>query len=96
MAILGPKKPTILLSRVSRYEIPYLVSKNHVHTSTYGTNWVKTKISGGHSPDPTLKIAVLGPKKPKNCLIYYYRYLKKWFYKKFSLVKVAQKNFFLE
>ena len=59
-------------------------------------NCVKTKVIGGHSPDPTQEMAVLGPKKPKNGLIYYYRYLKKWFYKKFSLVKVAQKNFFLE
>ena len=55
--------------RVSRYEIPYLVSKNHVHTSTYGKNCVKTKVIGGHSPDPTQKMAVLGPKKPKNGLI---------------------------
>ena len=59
-------------------------------------NWVKTKVSGGHSPDPTQKMAVLGPKKPQNDPIYYYRYLKKWFYKKFSLVKIALKIFFQE
>ena len=95
MAVLGPKKAYYTTEyRVSRYEIPYLVCKNHVHTSTYGSNWAKSKVSGGHSPDPTLKMAVLGPKKPKNCLIYYYRYLKKWVYEKVSLAKVPLKKFF--
>ena len=67
---------------------------HHVHTFTYGKNWVKIKVSGGHSPDPTPKMAVLGPKMSKNGLIYYYRYLKKWFYEKVYLAKVPLKNFF--
>ena len=82
--------------RVSKDEIPNLLSKNHVHASTYGKNWVKSKVSGGHSPDPTQKMAVLGPKKPKNGLIYYYRYLEKWFYEKVYLAKVSLNNFFCE
>ena len=59
-------------------------------------NWAKSKFIGGHSPDPTPKEAILAPKKPKNDLICYCRYLKKWVYKKISLAKVAQKNFFCE
>ena len=97
MAVLGPKKAYYTTEyRVSRYEIPNLVSKNHVYTSTYGKNCVKTKVIGGHSPDPTQKMAVLGQKKPKNGLIYYYRYLKKWFYEKVYLAKVSLKIFFCE
>ena len=48
----------------------------------------------GHSNDPTLKMAVLDLKNPKNGLIYYYRYLKKWVYEKVSLAKVPLKKFF--
>ena len=32
-------------------------------------NCVKIKVIGGHSPDPTKKMAILGPKKSKNGLI---------------------------
>ena len=54
----------------------------------------KFKVIMGHSNDPTLKMAVLDLKNPKNGLIYYYRYLKKWVYEKVSLAKVPLKNFF--
>ena len=54
----------------------------------------KLKVMMGLSNDPTLKMAVLGLKNPKNGLIYYYRYLKKWVYEKVSLPKVPLKKFF--
>ena len=54
----------------------------------------KLKVMMGHSNDPSLKMAVLGLKKPKNSLIYYYRYLKKWFYEKVSLAKLSLNIFF--
>ena len=50
----------------------------------------------GLSNAPTQKMAVLDLKNPKNGLIYYYRYLKKWDYEKVSLAKVPLKKFYLE